>query len=83
MVGGPTFGQQGGVSIRFDTSRVAAHAGDSNTAEGKGRETVVSAALLVGADGLRSAVRAQMVGDHPRWLRTLNWNAVLPNPPGG
>ena len=65
VVGGPTFGQQGGVSIRFDTSRVAAHAGDSNTAEGKGRETVVSAALLVGADGLRSAVRALIVGDHP------------------
>ena len=75
MVGWPTFGRQEGVSIRFDTSRVAA--------EGKGKETVVSAALLVGADGLRSAVRAQMVGDHPRWLRTLNWNAVLPNPPGG
>ena len=40
----------------------------------------VKAKLLIGADGIRSAVRKSLVGDEPRYLRCLNWNAIVPNP---
>eukprot|EP00271_Cylindrocystis_brebissonii_P015450 TRINITY_DN38349_c0_g1_i1.p1 TRINITY_DN38349_c0_g1~~TRINITY_DN38349_c0_g1_i1.p1 ORF type:complete len:510 (-),score=86.56 TRINITY_DN38349_c0_g1_i1:1182-2504(-) len=40
---------------------------------------VVRAKLLVGADGLRSAVRKLLIGDDPRFVRIVNWNAIVPN----
>ena len=40
----------------------------------------VQAQLVVGADGIRSRVRKILVGDEPRYVRCLNWNAILPNP---
>ena len=39
---------------------------------------VVRAKLLVGADGIRSQVRKVMVGDEPRDLLLITWNAVVP-----
>jgi len=41
---------------------------------------VVRARLLVGADGINSQVRATLVGDAPRYLRCIDWNALIPNP---
>ncbi|CAI5466035.1 unnamed protein product [Closterium sp. Yama58-4] len=42
---------------------------------------VVRAKILVAADGVRSAVRNQMIGDSPRYLEQIGWNALVPNPP--
>lgn len=39
---------------------------------------VVRAKLLVGVDGMRSQVRKIMVGDEPRDLLLITWNAVVP-----
>eukprot|EP00897_Mesotaenium_endlicherianum_P007701 jgi/Mesen1/695/ME000109S_10908 len=81
---------QGGVEVVFQVARPAG--GGSTTpgsSSGQGREdeqgkeeeeVVVRAKLLVGADGIRSAVRARLLGDRPRFLRCLNWNALVPNP---
>ncbi|KAJ7296122.1 hypothetical protein O6H91_Y142700 [Diphasiastrum complanatum] len=41
---------------------------------------LVRAKLLVGADGIWSAVRKKMVGDEPRDLQLVNWNALIYNP---
>ncbi|XP_057836926.2 zeaxanthin epoxidase, chloroplastic isoform X1 [Cryptomeria japonica] len=43
---------------------------------------VLRAKLLVGADGLWSRVRHIMVGDRPRYLNYLNWNALVYTPNG-
>ncbi|CAI6008820.1 unnamed protein product [Closterium sp. NIES-65] len=42
---------------------------------------VVRAKVLVAADGVRSAVRNQMIGDSPRYLEQIGWNALVSNPP--
>jgi 2-polyprenyl-6-methoxyphenol hydroxylase-like FAD-dependent oxidoreductase len=39
---------------------------------------VVRAKLLVGVDGIRSQVRNVLVGDEPRDLLLVTWNAVVP-----
>ncbi|XP_057840015.2 zeaxanthin epoxidase, chloroplastic isoform X1 [Cryptomeria japonica] len=44
------------------------------------RIKVVWTKLLIGADGIWSAVRKQMVGDSPRYLNLVHWNALLYNP---
>uniref|UniRef100_A0A0D6QR73 FAD-binding domain-containing protein n=1 Tax=Araucaria cunninghamii TaxID=56994 RepID=A0A0D6QR73_ARACU len=41
---------------------------------------VICTKLLIGADGIWSAVRKQMVGDSPRYLDMVDWNALLYNP---
>ncbi|KAH9305610.1 hypothetical protein KI387_010014 [Taxus chinensis] len=48
--------------------------------EGIDRIKIVSTKLLIGADGIWSAVRKQMVGDSPRYLNLVDWNALLYNP---
>ncbi|CAI7923755.1 unnamed protein product [Closterium sp. NIES-53] len=40
---------------------------------------VVRAKILVAADGVRSAVRNQMIGDSPRYLEQFGWNARVPS----
>lgn len=45
-----------------------------------GAPVVVRARLLVGADGINSRVRATLVGDTPRYLHCIDWNALIPNP---
>lgn len=45
-----------------------------------GAPVVVRTKLLVGADGINSRVRATLVGDTPRYLRCIDWNALIPNP---
>lgn len=48
-----------------------------------GHETrVVRAKVLIGADGLWSNMRKQMIGDTPRYLNFVNWNAMIYNPGG-
>ncbi|CAI7787493.1 unnamed protein product [Closterium sp. NIES-53] len=42
---------------------------------------VVRAKVLVAADGVRSAVRNQMIGDSARYVEQIGWNALVPNPP--
>ncbi|CAI7900015.1 unnamed protein product [Closterium sp. NIES-53] len=42
---------------------------------------VVRAKVLIAADGVRSAVRNQMIGDSARYLEQIGWNALVPNPP--
>eukprot|EP01018_Ginkgo_biloba_P028351 Gb_34596 [translate_table: standard] len=49
-------------------------------AESLERIKVVRAKLLIGADGIWSAIRKQMVGDAPRYLKMVDWNAILYNP---
>lgn len=44
------------------------------------RVKVIWTRLLIGADGIWSAVRKQMVGDPPRYLNMVDWNALLYNP---
>ncbi|CAI5535734.1 unnamed protein product [Closterium sp. Naga37s-1] len=44
---------------------------------------VVRAKILVAADGVRSAVRNQMIGDSPRYLEQFGWNARVPSQPSG
>lgn len=34
--------------------------------------------LLIGADGIKSAVRANLIGDgEPRYLQNMSWRAVI------
>lgn len=44
-------------------------------------EKVVKAKLLIGADGIRSQVRKVVVGDEPRDLLLITWNAIVPTDP--
>ncbi|KAH9305612.1 hypothetical protein KI387_010016, partial [Taxus chinensis] len=44
------------------------------------RIKIVRTKLLIGADGIWSAVRKQMVGDSPRYLKMVDWNGLLYNP---
>lgn len=53
---------------------------DSQNVDGTVRRVSVEADFLVGVDGIRSAVRKVLIGDEPRFLRCLNWNAIIPNP---
>ena len=39
---------------------------------------VVRAKVLVGVDGIQSQVRKALVGDEPRDLLLVTWNAVVP-----
>lgn len=42
-----------------------------------GKETI-HADLLIGADGIKSAVRASLIGDgEPRYLNSMSWRAVI------
>lgn len=41
---------------------------------------VIPCKLLIGADGIWSVVRKQMVGDPPRHLKLINWNALVYDP---
>ncbi len=41
---------------------------------------VVRAKLLVGADGMHSVIRKQMIGDDARYLSLVDWNCVILNP---
>ncbi|XP_057840002.2 zeaxanthin epoxidase, chloroplastic isoform X2 [Cryptomeria japonica] len=47
---------------------------------GLDRIKVVWTKLLIGADGIWSTVRKQMVADPPRYLNMVDWNALLYNP---
>ncbi|CAI5950598.1 unnamed protein product [Closterium sp. NIES-64] len=47
---------------------------------GEKQIVVVRAKMLVGADGVRSAVRDQMIGDSPRFLNQIAWNSFLSTP---
>ncbi|CAI5950630.1 unnamed protein product [Closterium sp. NIES-64] len=47
---------------------------------GEKQLVVVRAKVLVGADGVRSAVRDQMIGDSPRFLNQIAWNLFLSTP---
>ncbi|CAI5996259.1 unnamed protein product [Closterium sp. NIES-64] len=47
---------------------------------GEKQLVVVRAKVLVGADGVRSAVRDQMIGDSPRFLNQIAWNSFLSTP---
>ncbi|GLJ10084.1 hypothetical protein SUGI_0121710 [Cryptomeria japonica] len=44
------------------------------------RIKVVACKLLIGADGIWSAVRKQMVGDAPRYLKMRTWSALVHDP---
>ncbi|CAM6017172.1 unnamed protein product [Sphagnum balticum] len=41
---------------------------------------VVRAKLLVGADGMHSVIRKQMIGDDARYLSLVDWNCIILNP---
>ncbi|GJP45665.1 hypothetical protein CLOM_g5026 [Closterium sp. NIES-68] len=47
---------------------------------GENQLVVVRTKVLVGADGVRSAVRDQMIGDSPRFLNQIAWNSFLSSP---
>ncbi|GAQ81821.1 zeaxanthin epoxidase [Klebsormidium nitens] len=68
-----------GVNAVFDVVGASAehHYTHRNEQAACGQRTV-RAKLLVGADGIRSAVRRILAGDAPRYVRHLNWNAVVP-----
>ncbi|GAQ86030.1 zeaxanthin epoxidase [Klebsormidium nitens] len=70
---------QDGVDVTFDLvgSSGEHHYTHRNEQAACGQRTV-RAKLLVGADGIRSAVRRIMAGDAPRYVHHLNWNAVVP-----
>ncbi|KAH9306127.1 hypothetical protein KI387_010531, partial [Taxus chinensis] len=44
------------------------------------RVRAVPCKLLIGADGIWSAVRKQMVGDAPRYLKMRTWSALVHDP---
>eukprot|EP00243_Klebsormidium_subtile_P009695 TRINITY_DN4922_c0_g1_i2.p1 TRINITY_DN4922_c0_g1~~TRINITY_DN4922_c0_g1_i2.p1 ORF type:complete len:464 (+),score=83.14 TRINITY_DN4922_c0_g1_i2:415-1806(+) len=70
---------QDGVDVTFDLVGTSAehHYTHRNEQAACGTRTV-RAKLLVGADGIRSAVRRIIAGDAPRYVHHLNWNAVVP-----
>lgn len=61
---------KGGVEARFEVS--------AEEESSPVRTKVVRAKLLVGVDGMRSQVRKIMVGDEPRDLLLITWNALVP-----
>ncbi|CAM6039761.1 unnamed protein product [Sphagnum compactum] len=71
---------QGGVEVYFDVKEEEEKNMDDFTSISKSREKVVRAKLLVGADGLWSQVRQIMIGDKPRDLKLVLWNAIVHNP---
>ncbi|CAK9275213.1 unnamed protein product [Sphagnum jensenii] len=44
------------------------------------QSVVVRAKLLVGADGMHSVIRKQMIGDDARYLSLVDWNYIILNP---
>lgn len=71
---------QGGVEVYFDVKEEEEKNMDDFTSVSKSREKVVCAKLLVGADGVWSQVRQIMIGDKPRDLKLVLWNAIVHNP---
>ncbi|KAJ7299752.1 hypothetical protein O6H91_Y159100 [Diphasiastrum complanatum] len=71
--------------VRFESSEAGVDAyfevtdGDTSSLE---YVKVVHTKLLVGADGIWSVVRRMIVGDSPRYLHYVDWNAYVPNPGG-
>ncbi|KAG0615876.1 hypothetical protein M758_5G072600 [Ceratodon purpureus] len=64
---------EGGVEARFEV------AADEDTEGLPSIHTkVVRAKVLVGVDGIQSQVRKALVGDEPRDLLLVTWNAVVP-----
>ncbi|CAI5457572.1 unnamed protein product [Closterium sp. Yama58-4] len=64
----------------FAVAEGAETADEVGAVEQQRQLVVVRAKILVAADGLRSAVRNQMIGDSPRYLAQIGWNALVPNP---
>jgi 2-polyprenyl-6-methoxyphenol hydroxylase-like FAD-dependent oxidoreductase len=50
------------------------------TADNLEKIKMIPCKLLIGADGIWSVVRKQMVGDPPRHLNLINWNALVYDP---
>lgn len=50
------------------------------TADNIEKIKMIPCKLLIGADGIWSVVRKQMVGDPPRYLKLMNWNALVYDP---
>ncbi|EFJ26033.1 hypothetical protein SELMODRAFT_413436 [Selaginella moellendorffii] len=48
--------------------------------QGRTSRKTIHADLVIGTDGVHSAVRKIMVGDKPRDLHLMNWNALVYNP---
>ncbi|CAI5460200.1 unnamed protein product [Closterium sp. Yama58-4] len=65
----------------FAVSEGAGTAEEAGAVQQQLQLVVVRAKVLVAADGVRSAVRNQMIGDSPRYLEQFGWNALVPNPP--
>ncbi|KAJ7527029.1 hypothetical protein O6H91_16G033200 [Diphasiastrum complanatum] len=69
--------------VRFESSEAGVDAyfevTDENTSSLEYIK-VVRTKLLVGADGIWSVVRRTIVGDSPRYLHLVDWNAYVPNP---
>jgi 2-polyprenyl-6-methoxyphenol hydroxylase-like FAD-dependent oxidoreductase len=66
--------------VYFDVKEEEEKNMDDFTSVSKSREKVVCAKLLVGADGVWSQVRQIMIGDKPRDLKLVLWNAIVHNP---
>ncbi|CAI5950622.1 unnamed protein product [Closterium sp. NIES-64] len=73
-----------GANISSVAAPEGADIGEEGGAAQQQRElVVVRAKILVAADGVRSAVRNQMIGDSPRYLEQFGWNARVPSQPSG
>ncbi|CAI5461688.1 unnamed protein product [Closterium sp. Yama58-4] len=66
-------------SSSFADLEGAESADEAGAVEQQRELVVVRAKILVAADGVRSAVRNQMIGDSPRYLEQIAWNALVPN----
>jgi salicylate hydroxylase len=68
-----------GVRIRLG-NRVAAFVRDGNLVRaGLDTGEIVETDVLIGADGMHSAVQAQMLGpDHPRYTGAVAWRTIAP-----
>ncbi|CAI5460207.1 unnamed protein product [Closterium sp. Yama58-4] len=76
--GGAGEGSEDGEGSEVEAVDVICEVAGSNP--GEKQIVVVRAKVLVGADGVRSAVRDQMIGDSPRFLNQIAWNSFLSTP---